>query len=99
MRSHAPVGVARLWLVRRKNDMYLNLGMLVQAILFVVGVWWCKEILSRWREDLEKVREPDDQADRVVVIIFWIITGLVLFLCVRFALSIVGSIVRGIREL
>ena len=79
--------------------MYLNFGMLVQAILFVLGIWWCKEILSRWRDDLAKVREPDDQADRVVVIIFWIITVLVLLLCVRFALNIGGSIVRGIREL
>ena len=79
--------------------MYLNFGMLVQAILFVLGIWWCKEILSRWRDDLAKVREPDDQADRVVVIIFWIITVLVLLLCVRFALNIGGSIVHGIREL
>jgi hypothetical protein len=79
--------------------MFLNPWNLVQAILLALGIWWCKEMLSRWREDLAKVREPDDQADRVVVIIFWIITGLVLLLCVRFALNIGGSIVRGIREL
>lgn len=71
----------------------------VQAILFALGIWWCKEILSRWREDLAKVRDPNDQADRVVVILFWIITGLVLLLCVWFALNIGASIVRGIREL
>jgi len=79
--------------------MYLNLGMLVQAILFVLGIWWCKEIFSRWRDDLAKMRNPEDQADRLVVVIFWCITVLVLLLCVRFALNIGGSIMRGIRDL
>lgn len=79
--------------------MFLSPWNLVQAILFALGIWWCKEILSRWREDLAKLREPDDQADRAVVILFWIITGVVFLLCVRFALNIGASIVRGIREL
>ena len=79
--------------------MFLSPWNLVQAILFALGIWWCKEIFSRWREDLAKVREPRDQTDRAVVIVFWIITGVVLLLCVRFALDIGGSIVRGIRGL
>ena len=91
--------MAQLWIVRRKADMYLNFGMIVQAILFVLGIWWCKEILSRWREDLEKLRKPEDQADRVVVIIFWILTALALFLCVRFALNIGERIMYGIRDI
>jgi hypothetical protein len=79
--------------------MFLNFGMLVQAILLVLGIWWCKEMLARWRDDLMKMREPDDRADRVVIIILWSITAVVLFLCIRFGLSIGTSIVRGIREL
>ena len=79
--------------------MFLSPWNLVQAILFALGIWWCKEILSRWRDDLAKLREADDQADRVVVIIFWIITAVVLILCIRFALNIGGSIVKGILDL
>jgi hypothetical protein len=79
--------------------MFLSPWNLVQAILFALGIWWCKEILSRWRHDLAKMREPDDQADRAVVIVLWSITGLILLLCVRFALNIGGSIVHAIREL
>jgi hypothetical protein len=79
--------------------MFLSPWNLVQAILFALGIWWCKEIFSRWRDDLAKMRKPDDQADRVVIVIFWSITGLVLLLCVRFALNIGGIIVRGIRDL
>ena len=79
--------------------MFLSPWNLVQAILFALGIWWCKEIFSRWRDDLAKMREPDDQADRAVIIILWSITAVVLFLCVRFGLNIGTTIVHGIREL
>jgi hypothetical protein len=72
---------------------------LVQAILFALGIWWCREMLSRFRDDLAKIREPDDPADRVVIIILWSVTGLVLLLCVLFAWNIGETIVRAIRDL
>ena len=79
--------------------MFLSPWNLIQAILLALGIWWCKEMLSRWRDDLAKMRAPDDQADRAVIIILWSITALVLLLCVRFAWNIGESIVRGIRGL
>jgi hypothetical protein len=78
--------------------MYLNFGMLVQAVLLVLGSWWCMEMLPRWRDDLGKLRKPDDRADRAVVIILWSITAVVAFLCIRFVLTIGWSIVGGIRD-
>ena len=84
---------------RRKNAMFLSPWNLIQAILFALGIWWSKEMLPRWRDDLAKMREPDDTADRVVIIILWSITVVVLLLCILFALNIGGSIVRGIRGL
>jgi hypothetical protein len=79
--------------------MFLTPWNLVQAILFALGIWWCKEIFSRWRDDLAKFREPNDKADRAVIIIMWSITAFVLLLCIRFALNIGGSIWHGIRDL
>ena len=79
--------------------MFLNFSMLIHAILLALGAWWCIEILRRWRDDLEKLREPDDRADRPVVIILWSITAVVAFLCIRFGISIGTSIVGGIRDL
>ncbi len=78
--------------------MFLSPWNLIQAILFAFGVWWCKEILSRFRDDLAKMREPDDQADRVVIILLWCITVVILLVCILFAWNISASIVRGIRE-
>jgi hypothetical protein len=43
--------------------MFLSPWNLIQAILFALGIWWCKEIFSRWPDDLKKMREPDDRAD------------------------------------
>jgi hypothetical protein len=78
---------------------FLSPWNVVQAILFALGMWWCKEMLSRWRDDLARMREPKDPVDRAVIVILWSITGLVLLLCLRFAWNICGSIVRGIRDL
>ena len=78
--------------------MFLSPWNLVQAILLALGIWWCKEVLSRWREDVAKLREPDDQADRAVVVIFWGITAVVAFLCIRFAVGLGRSIIGGIRD-
>lgn len=77
--------------------MFLSPGNLIQAILFALGIWWCKEVFSRFQDDLAKMREPDDQADRIVIIIFWAITVGILLLCILFAWNIGASIVHGIR--
>ena len=79
--------------------MYLNVSMLIHAVLLVLGVLLCMAILRRWREDLERLREPADQADRPVVIIMWSIAVVVAFLCIRFGINIGTSIVAGIRSL
>jgi hypothetical protein len=79
--------------------MFLSPWNLAQAILFALGVWWCVHMTSRLRDDVGKFREPDDQADRPVIIILWIITGLILLVCVRFGLNIGESISHGIRDL
>ena len=73
--------------------------MLIQAIVFALGIWWCSEMLPRWRDDFDKFNQPNDWADRWVIIILWSITVVVLFLCIRFGLHILTSIMHGIREL
>jgi hypothetical protein len=69
-------------------------AMLIQAVLFGVGIWWCSQILPRWRDDLRKLRKPKDSSDRASIAILWSITGLVAFLCLGFGLTIVWNIVR-----
>jgi hypothetical protein len=79
--------------------MFLSPWMLVQAVLLALGIWWCLEMLPRWRDDLRKLRETNDWSERGVLIVLWSITAVIIFLGVRFALTIGGNIVRGIRDL
>jgi hypothetical protein len=74
--------------------MLVTPGMLVQVVLFAVGIWWCLQMLPRWRIDLKKFQKPDDPSDRAVSVILWSITGLVVLFCIGFALTIAGNIVR-----
>ena len=45
----------------------------IQAIFLIVGVFWCKEVLGRWRDDVEELR-TGDTTRRVVTIIIWLAT-------------------------
>jgi hypothetical protein len=70
--------------------------MLGQAVLFAAGIWWCLQMLPRWRDDLRMFRKPEDSSDRAVTVILWGITGLVAFLCILFGLTLAWNVVRWI---
>ena len=79
--------------------MILSPWVLIEGLLLALGIWWCREMLPRWRDDLRQLRETRDPSDRAEVIVLWTITVVVVYVCIQLALSIGGYIVRGIREL
>lgn len=74
--------------------MLFSPGLLVQAVLFALGIWWCSRMLPRWRTDLRTFRKPEDASDRAVLAILWSVTGLVAFLCLGFGLTLAWNVVR-----
>ena len=74
-------------------------GLVVQAILFALGMYWCYEVFGRWRSDLEIVRETDDTTRRLVVVGMWVLTLGIAILVVYFAISIITRIVSGVIQL
>lgn len=76
-----------------------RVDMIFNAILFAVGVYWCYEVIGRWRSDLDELRTVDDKLRRAVIVGFWILTAAIAVLVVTSALRVIFTIVGGIRKL
>ena len=79
--------------------MLLTPGVLLQAVLFALGVYWCKEMFARWREHFRQIRHPDDGAQRVSLLFLWFLTAAILCFCARFAYVLVFTIADAIRQM
>ena len=71
--------------------MFYDFGTVMNAVLLVAGVLWCKEILGRWRNDVDELR-TGDRTRQIVTVVIWLLTVGIIILIVNF----VGAIVRSI---
>ncbi len=76
--------------------MFLDFGLLLNAVLFAVGAYWCYEMFGRWRSDLSDFRELDDNLQKLVILGLWLLT---FFIAALVANAAFGIIARGIRSL
>lgn len=72
--------------------MFLDFGAIINAILVVVGIVWCREMFSRWRRDLAEFRAPKDPTDRQVLVFLWIVTAVIVVLLVNFAVGLLRNV-------
>ena len=75
--------------------MFLNFGILVNAVLLVLGTLWCREMFGRWHKDIEQYRTAKDASTRQALIIVWGITALI----VVFLLNSLGGILINLGVL
>ncbi len=78
--------------------MFLDFGMLFNAVLFAVGVYWCYEMFGRWRSDLADLRDLDDSLQKLVILGLWLFTFIVAAFVANFAIALIIPIVQGIRS-
>lgn len=72
--------------------MFLSFGDVVNALLLAAGLWWCIKILGRFGRDLARLRGEADATEKGVIIAFWLVTGGILFLIVRFVAGLLKAI-------
>jgi len=72
--------------------MFLNFGIVINAILLVLGVLWCREMFGRWRRDLDDFRSTKDASTRQVLIALWVVTALIALLLINFFIGILANI-------
>ena len=44
------------------------------AAIYIFGLWWCYEVITRFRQDLREIFEHKEVARTAVIIFIWIIT-------------------------
>ena len=74
--------------------MFLSYGLLWRMGLLIAGVWWCKEILGRFRDDVAELKDPD-ATRRGVIIGLWAATAVILFLMGSFIWGIVAPAIHA----
>ena len=72
--------------------MSLSFGVVLDAILLVLGIAWCREMFGRWRGDLAEFRTTKDPSVRTVSSILWGATAVIAVLLVNFAIGIVRAV-------
>lgn len=75
-------------------------GMLFEGILFILALWWLKEMFGRMREDWSELRNPETELiPRLVVIGLWLLTALVAMFAISVLVMIVTGIATGLRSM
>ncbi|HLQ37912.1 MAG TPA: hypothetical protein VK348_08930 [Planctomycetota bacterium] len=72
--------------------MFLNFGIVFNAVLLVLGLIWCREMLGRWRRDLDEFRSTKDASARQVLVVLWGATALILILLINFFVGMLKNI-------
>ncbi len=73
-------------------------SLLLKAVLFAFGVYWCYQMFGRWRSDLADLRDLDDNLQKLVIIGLWLITFVIAALVVNFTFGVIADIIEGVRS-
>ena len=74
------------------NQVSPTFGIVVDAVLVVMGLLWCRAVFARWRSDVDELRSSADFRDRVVIIFFWAVTGVIVLLLANFFVGLLKRV-------
>jgi hypothetical protein len=74
--------------------MFLSFGFLWRVGLLILGLWWCKEILGRFRDDLAELKDPD-ATRRGIIVGLWAVTAVIMGVFVLIAWNIIAAAVHA----
>jgi len=71
-------------------------GALVWLALLVLGVFWCKEVIGRWREDVEELRTSEDTVRKAVIVSIWVVTFFIAIFTAGAVAFLIWQIAMGV---
>lgn len=66
----------------------LDFGIVINAVLLVMGLVWCKHIVARLPSDIDEIKTSTDATERLVIVAFWVTTLCVMFWIVNFIVGL-----------
>jgi sterol desaturase/sphingolipid hydroxylase (fatty acid hydroxylase superfamily) len=72
-------------------------GSALAAFCLIIGGWWCVRIIGRRHRDLEQFREGD-RTQRIVIVVFWGLTLIIIALMVLSAVYLAPRIIQAWAE-
>jgi len=53
------------------------LGVFAIAAVYILGVWWCYEVIGRFRDDVQEIRECNEAVRTLVIVGIWGVTVII----------------------
>ena len=67
--------------------------MLINVLFWALGVYWCNDVIKRFREDLTELREVESTIRKTVIIVLWFVTSVILIFIVISTYGVLKQIV------
>ena len=74
--------------------MFYRLGL---AALYILGLWWCYEVIGRFREDVKEIRELKEITRRAAIIFIWAITVIIAIVLIVYGFVIIKELILFFR--
>ena len=69
------------------------------AAIYLFGLWWCYEVITRFRQDLREMFELKEVTRTFVIIFIWIITIPIMLSLITYGYVLIGRLVWFVRTL
>jgi len=64
---------------------------------YILGVWWCYEVIARLRDDIKELREVKEVVRRASILIVWALTIIIAIVLVRFTFASLAITILELR--
>ncbi len=65
--------------------------------LYILGLLWCYEVIGRFREDIQEIRELKEITRKSAVIFIWAITVIIAIVLIVFSFVIIKNLFSFVR--
>ena len=65
--------------------------------LYILGLWWCYEVIGRFREDIQEIRELKEITRKAAMIFIWAITVIIAIVLIVFSFVIIKNLFSFVR--